>query len=1605
MRSYLPTKLVLFLAILFSINTINAQSFVYEENEQSQGFQIESSSKSAVILKHAIHNFQLTDIEVEGENMKQLQYGLSIIPSSEGAPDLQSVGRYILIPNGAQAKINILSEEIVSYQNIDIAPAAAIPFDTEEAIPAVKGSAYQKNAFFPTDVYQSTTTEVRGMTLAMISISPFQYNPMTKELVVRKNIEIEVQILGGDGSYGQNRFRSRYWDQILDDLVLNTQDIPIIDYSKQASSSKDENGCDYLIIVPNNDDFLPWADSIKLFRTEQGIDTKIVTLDEIGGNSLDNIKNFVNEVYETYDPVPAGVLLMADYGSNDNTITSKTYPHPYQGNYITDNYYADYTGNDLPDFVFARMTGRDANEFEIMVHKFIEYERNPPVNEDFYNKPITALGWQTERWFQICSETVGGYMLNVLGKEPVRINAVYGGNPNVDPWSTAQNTNQVVSYFGPTGRGYIPASPSELGGWTGGSASDVVNALNDGAFILQHRDHGSESGWGEPAFQMSHINQLNNVDELSHIFSINCLTGRFDVSGECFAEKFHRYDNGGALSLTAASQVSYSFVNDAFVWGMYDNMWPDFMPDYGGNLIPEREFRPAFGSASGKYFLSYTNWPYNEESKQVTYRLFHHHGDAFNIVFTEVPQEMDIAYSDVVISGPDVIEVQAEEGALIAFSVDGELIGVGEGTGTAIDINFQVQDPGTIIKVVVTKQNYFRHEGSIQVIAPDGPYIVKSGIEIDDAAGNNNGLADYSEDILLDFSITNLGTELASDITVSITSDDEYINITDSDENFGDIDVNEEVTHVGAFAFSINDFIPDNHNISFGFVATNGTDIWESSFSIKAYAPELEILSMDVEEVNGNGNGRVDAGEDAIISIEIENTGHSATVAGLAEIISSSEYLIINTAEFSFDVIDGQEMIIAEFEVSTDEDTPIGTVIDIINNVEAGEYTANKEFYFSVGLIVEDWETGDFSQFDWQFAGSAEWIIDNSEAYEGDNSARSEDIGDGQQVSLVLNYESSVDDHISFFYKVSSESGYDKLKFYIDGSEKGSWDGEVSWTEASYDVAAGTHIFKWTYSKDGSVSNGQDCAWVDFIIFPPMLMPSSNAGDDAEICNTEDSYQLSGSASDFDSYEWSTTGDGIFSDINIFDPVYTVGANDVSNEQVDLTLTVIGGDHTVSNTMTLRIVDSPVQPEVPQGAVEICYLSQDVVYTLDNETYSYEWYITPENAATIVVNGNNAYLSFNEGFNGEAQLSAMAYNACGESAVSEALILNVFEQATVAFTDDAETCAGVEVMLSLELTGNAPWTVEIMDDDGAEIFVDIDSSPYEIMVNPTHTVNYTLMNISDVNNCNGFANGSAQVIVNELPTGLLSAESVELCAGDIVEVNLELTGVAPWIVTLSDGADEEQIFEVDEANETVEFIAPLHSMELQFTSIIDDNGCNGDGEGSVAISVKESPNVDLGQDTTICNHMVYSLDAQSEGSTYLWSTGETTQTIEVDESLADDNGDVNISVEVTNPTGCFAAEDINIHFKDCTGVDELAEQDIQLMPNPNNGLFKLELEQINKIQQLTIHNSLGEIVASYDISEIQQQMDFNLSHLADGVYFLSIHSQSNTVNKRFIIRK
>jgi len=140
-------------------------------------------------------------------------------------------------------------------------------------------------------------------------------------------------------------------------------------------------------------------------------------------------------------------------------------------------------------------------------------------------------------------------------------------------------------------------------------------------------------------------------------------------------------------------------------------------------------------------------------------------------------------------------------------------------------------------------------------------------------------------------------------------------------------------------------------------------------------------------------------------------------------------------------------------------------------------------------LVLEDFESNSFMMYPWEFSGDADWTIDSSNAYEGAYCAKSGSIDDYQESTMSVTLDIVAPGDITFMASVSSESNYDYLRFYIDGAQQGEWDSELPYTEVSFPVLAGTHTFMWSYEKDSSVSNGSDCGWVDYIVFPTVGVP------------------------------------------------------------------------------------------------------------------------------------------------------------------------------------------------------------------------------------------------------------------------------------------------------------------------------------------------------------------------------------------------------------------------------------------------------------------------------------------------------------------------------------
>ena len=1263
-KSNLFRQLCLALLMLGISATMTAQEVrTFNFNHKGKtGFELKEQTRGNVTLEYNIDEMSLASFDYKGEEMQSIGINDISLPNAMGLPNVPCYSRTIAIPQGAEAVMRVKSYEQQVIKDVNVAPSLGIQAEAAEPNTDYTKDmkVYSENAFYPAEFASiSNSSAIRGVDVVNVSISPVRFNPVTKEAIVYHNIEVEIEFVGGNGHFGDDRLRSRYFDPILAQNIMNYKSLPVIDYEARMQNwlRDGANGAEYIIITPNNDGWAVPAQRLKEYRMQQGIITEVYRLDEIPANTTTQMKNWFHNAYNTWDIAPVAVLLFADHNTNMGTgIPAIVVPHPYSSTCITDNQYADVDNDNLPEMVFCRLIAANSTEAAMMADKQIEYEyTNPNMDPSFYTSPITALGWQTTRWFQLCSEVFGGYMRS-HGYTPQRINCIYEGSPG-SVWSSADNTQQVVNYFGPNGTNYIPTSPEDLGGWNGGSPDQVVQAVNNGTFWVQHRDHGLDEGWGEPAVRNSHIDQMNNVGKMPFVMSINCQTGQFDYTGSggnCFTEKWMRRtyngQNAGAVGVLSPTEVSYSFVNDAFVWGVYDQFDPDFMPtlpnntntpayDYRGN------WRPAFGNVAGKYFLQETSWPYNDGDKEITYIMFTAHCDAFLRIYTEVPQVMAVTHPETHPVGLNTISFTAPEGSIIALTkgegADLEIVAVAEATGVTQSLEIVPEEAPTILHLTVTGQNYLRYEADINVIPVDGPYLIVSNYEL----GDGESHLVFDTDNGFNIQLKNVGNSDAPAGTVTLTSESEYVTITNGSTNFGAITSENTLDLNEAFAFSVSNEVPNMEDITFTVTLNSGSDSHDSHITIKTYAPELSIGQVSMEEINGNGNGRPDPGETLRFSFPITNDGRADSKVANATMVINNDYMqLLTSPTVSFDAIAADGTVNATYDIYIGN-APQSYPAAFSLNAASGVYTATRDFTTKIGLNVEDFESQVLNTELWTNDATHPWTFVTTNPYEGQRCLKSGQINNSQETSLTMTYTVTEADSIAFYYKVSSEGSYDKMYFYIDNQQKGEWSGDVAWTRAQYPVTAGNHTFRWKYAKDYSVASGSDCCWIDFVIMPRNSALAVNAGIDINICVDENA-QLNGTATNQTSLEWTTAGDGTFNDATLLNAIYTPGNQDIANGGTTLTLTAHQGSETLTDELTISFIEEPVA--TGENAITVTTLDPIAIsVSIENLGIFTGWTTTGTGIFTNAYALSTTYIpSSADGNSGDIVLTAN-YTGCG----------------------------------------------------------------------------------------------------------------------------------------------------------------------------------------------------------------------------------------------------------------------------------------------------------------------------------------------------------------------
>ena len=1069
-----------------------------------QTFTVTSADRGHLSIHFELGDYSIDTVCHDGELMHTIATKGIVVPNEYGQPDLPTFNRFVAIPQNARATVEVRTNRDEILSGINIAPSEGSRCENDPERPFFKDpKVYASNGFYPSETYcAAAPQQLRGVDVIHLGLCPFQFNPVTHELAVHRSMDIDIRFEGGNGHFGDDRLRSPYWDPILSNNILNYDCLEPIDYDarRQEWTRNRATGCEYLIITPDNQTFIEAAQELANYRTRQGILTKVMSVAEAGAYTPGLLRMWIRDIYENWDIPPAAVCILGDHGDDyTQYVPAFRTQSPKDGFISSDNPYADVDNDNLPDICFSRLVAQNESELPIFIGKQMEYEyTNPCMNLFYYKHPLTASAWQTSLWFQITISTIYGY-LSQHGKFPTRLSEIHSGELS-DQWSTASGTNVVTNYFGPNGLGYIPATPGELGGWTGATKDDVIQAINQGAYIVQHRDHGWTQKWYQPLILVSDFGAINNPGQMPFLISVNCKTGQYDYTSNCFTEALMRMtregQNAGIVGAISPSGQTYSFANDIFLWGIWDLFDPAFLPDYGPYASHIAEWMPAFANVSGKYFLNEHVFPNtNPDMHTLISNAFHSHCDAFLRIYTEVPQTIQASY-DPTITCFSPYHITAPEGVQIALSTqyNGKAHLLATATGTGEEQTLYVMDyvPTNSVHLTMTGLNYLRHEEDIPLIPISGPFVVADSVAFNDGATYLH----YGQSATMDLSVRNVGAVANTAGTAVFASTSGEIQITQGQTTFPAMGPDGSCVIEDAFRFTLIENIPDGTHVPFTVTTQSDGVSFEREFDVAVVAPRITAELISINDPTGNGDMHLDPGEHASLTFRLTNIGHYEAQSPTVSLRNNEGYIRVITPEITL-----HEMAIGAsanitFDIYVEYIAGEVPYVELILDATCGDLVMTNTFRCTIGFTTESFEAGVFNTEYWTNDPVHPWQITSEGAYDGHFCAQSDTtITHDESSELLFTYTSNEEGYFSFYYKVSSENNYDWLRFYIDEEEMDHWSGTIEWYEHTYNIRPGRHEYKWIYAKDYSVSTGADCSWIDYISLPPLLDKTSEQAE------------------------------------------------------------------------------------------------------------------------------------------------------------------------------------------------------------------------------------------------------------------------------------------------------------------------------------------------------------------------------------------------------------------------------------------------------------------------------------------------------------------------------
>jgi hypothetical protein len=954
-----------------------------------------SNSENQIVVNFQLNGYTTSKVQTpQGEQFVVNAPKMASMLEA-GAPDLPMFPIPAIIGDQAEMTVNVIDAQYTDYTNVEVAPSKG-NFSRQinpEDVPYTYGEMYQQNAFWPaTQAYLEKPYILRDFRGQNIMVRPFAYNPVTKTLRVYTNMTIAMTKVSDNG---ENQKATRRSNTIKVDPEVKAQyNRRFINFGEAgAKYTFDEDFGEMLIICA--DQYMTNLQPLVDWKNKSGRPTTMVSVTTAGGNNIENIKNYVTNFYNDPDHNLEFLLLVGEY----NEITPKNYGSGSGGTCYSDNYLGKIEGNDnYLEVLVGRFSVANAADADLQVNKSIYYERDVQAGATWGNKGMGV-----------------GY---------------YGAGSG----HFGEDDYQHIDLIRDTLLHYTYEMVTEHHGGSGGDASvsTISGTINEGISIINYCNHGSETSWGVANYSVSNVSALTNDNMLPVVWSVACLNGKFDV-GTCFGESWLRANHNGNPAGAVAGM--FSFVSQPWIPPMYGQ---DEMVDILTGWRSTDQFNHTIGGSSlngSMYVLDMA--PGDSYQTFNTWILF---GDPSCMIRTDIPTEMSVSVSpSVLLIGMTELQVSADaEYGIATLTLDGEVLASGRIIDGQCTLQFPALSNVGDAELVILGYNKVTYTGTVEVVPAEGAYITVSDYAL-------SAPANYGETIDMAIDFKNVGVQTANNLTATISTESEYINIINAEGSFASINPDEILT-VDGFQFEVASNVPDGTRVRFDVNITDGANTWTGKAMVDLHAPVLAF------------NGIVDA--DNYLSFTFSNEGSAPFYGGELTLTSCSPDLVFEPATITVeDIIEGGASLTMTSAYTIDPSVEPSSSFEVAYDFTTGSFNYSGIYNVMYQAFVEDFESGTFGE-GWTFSQNNAWTIVNG-GTKGTKCAKSMNAGiNNSDYSMTLTVDVATPGDMTFMYKVSSEQNYDKLHFYMDNQEKGTWSGTVNWSEFTQPVTAGHHTFK-----------------------------------------------------------------------------------------------------------------------------------------------------------------------------------------------------------------------------------------------------------------------------------------------------------------------------------------------------------------------------------------------------------------------------------------------------------------------------------------------------------------------------------------------------------------